>query len=125
MRWVYLVAILATVGTLLADLWWDVNYRLAANVSLIYIAILTTTFTILYAWRSRWWVNRIGKIYLTKSIVMSLVLVQIVAATWWAADYPGRQHVRFLIYTLGALVYIPMLVSLWREQQCDRRKAKK
>lgn len=125
MRWVYLVAILATVGTLLADLWWDVNYRLAANVSLIYIAILTTTFTILYAWRSRWWVNRIGKIYLTKSIVMSLVLVQIVAATWWAADYPGRQHVRFLIYTLGALVYIPMLVSLWREQQRDRRKAKK
>ena len=75
---------------------------------------------VLYWARSRWWANRIGKIYLAKSIVLSLFLSQVVVATWWDTDYPGRQHIQFAIYTLGAVVYLPMICSLWREQNRDR-----
>lgn len=122
MRCVYTAAIAAIAAALLADIWFDIDYRIAANVSLIVVAVLVVAFAVLYWARSRWWTNRIGKIYLAKSVVLSLVLGQIVVATWWDADYPGRQHIRFAIYTLGAVVYLPMIVALWREQQRDRRE---
>ena len=120
--WTMAVSGLAVLGTVVADIWVDLDYRIAANVSLVYIAVLTTVFTVLYLVRSRWWTNRIGRVYLAKSVVMSLVLLQIVVAVWLDTDYPGRQHIRFVIYTLGAAVYLPMLISLWREQQRDRRR---
>ncbi|MFV8136416.1 hypothetical protein ACNQR7_02475 [Mycolicibacterium senegalense] len=122
MRWIYGAAVASIVAVLVSDIWLDVNYRFLANISLISVAVLVVTFAVLYLTRSRWWTNRIGKIYLAKSIVLSLVLIQIVMASWWDADYPGRQHLRFAIYTLGAVAYLPMLVSLWREQQRDRKR---
>lgn len=123
MRWAYLAAVAGIVATVVADIWFDIDFRLAANVSLIYVAVFTTTFAVLYGFRSRWWSNRIGRIFLVNSVVLPLVIAQIVLSTWWDADYPGRQQIRFVIYSLGAVVYVPMLVSLWREQQRDRRKA--
>ncbi len=120
MRWVYLAAICAVAATVAADVWFEIDYQFWANVSLLAVAGLATTFTVLYLVRSKWWTNRIGKIYLAKSVVLSLVLMQIVLASWWATDYPGRQHIRFVIYSLGAIVYVPMLIALWREQQRDR-----
>lgn len=83
--------------------------------------MLAVLFAALYAGRSRWWTNRIGKIYLAKSLILALVLMQAVVSVWWQDDYPGRQVIRFIIYSLGAVTYVPMLWSLWREQQRDRR----
>lgn len=124
MRWAYLTAIVGIIATLIADIWVDVDYRLAANVSLIYVALFTTAFALLYGVRSKWWTNRIGKIFLAKSVVLPLVIAQAALATWWDTEYPFRQQIRFIVYSLGAVVYVPMLVSLWREQQRDRRKAR-
>lgn len=121
MRWIYAAGAAGVAGTIISDIWLDVDYGLAADISLIYIAILTVVFAALYALRSRWWSNRIGKVYLAKSLILALVLVQAVMSIWWEDDYPGRQVIRFIIYSLGAVAYVPMLVSLWREQQRDRR----
>ena len=120
MRWAYAAAVALITVILALDVWFDIDYRLAANVSLVIVAVFVNVFTVLYWARSRWWANRIGKIYLAKSIVLSLFLTQIVVASWWDTDYPGRQHIRFAIYTLGAVVYLPMICSLWREQTRDR-----
>ena len=122
MRWFYLVAGLLMAGTLAADVWVDfIDYRVAANVSLVYIAVAVTGFALLYGIRSNWVANRIGRAFLTKSVVFSVVLWQIVVATWIDVDYPFRQHIRFVIYSFGALAYVHMVVMLWREQQRDRR----
>lgn len=94
----------------------------AANVALLALAGLVTVFTLVYLFRSPWWRNRVGRIYAMKSVVLSAVLDQIVLSIWWDADYPGRQAIRFTIYALGALVYLPMIWSLVLEQQRDRRK---
>lgn len=120
MRWAYGLAVTLTVAVLLLDVWFEPDYELWANISLIAVALLVVVFAALYGARSRWWTNRIGKIYLAKSMVLSLVLVQIAVGVWWPGEYPGRQHVRFAIYTLCAVVYAPMIVSLWREQRRDR-----
>ncbi|SHU17881.1 Uncharacterised protein [Mycobacteroides abscessus subsp. abscessus] len=56
-------------------------------------------------------------------MALALVLWQIVLASWWDTEFPLRQQIRYLIYTLGAIVYIPMLISLWSEQQRDRAQS--
>ena len=124
MRWLYLIGLAGIVGTLIADIWYEIDYSVAADVSLIYIAILSAAFAVRYAGWSRWWTNRIGKVYLAKSVILALVLVQAMVSVWWQSDYPGRQIIRFIIYSLGAVVYVPMLVTLWREQRRDRRDAR-
>ncbi|MBM4482229.1 hypothetical protein GS443_02590 [Rhodococcus hoagii] len=96
--------------------------RDAANIALLVLAIMVASFTLLYVIRSPWERNRVGRIYAAKSIVLALVLAQISVSSWVSLDYPGRQPIRFAIYTLGAIVYAPMLWALWREQQSDRRR---
>jgi hypothetical protein len=120
--WTLGLAVVTVLGTVLADVWLDIDYQLTANVALLAAATLVATFTLLYGFRSKWWANRIGRIYLVKCVVLSIVLTQAGVASW-AEDYPYRQQIRFVIYTCGALVYVPMLVTLWREQQRDRRAA--
>ncbi|OBK00053.1 hypothetical protein A5746_20940 [Mycolicibacterium conceptionense] len=122
MRWIYAIGAASVAATIISDIWFDVDYAINANIALLCIAVLTVVFAGLYASRSRWWANRIGKIYLAKSLILALVLVQAVVSVWWQDDYPGRQIIRFVIYSLGAVAYVSMLVSLWREQQRDRRR---
>lgn len=105
---------------LVVDIWLHVDYQLAANIALLAVAVLVSTFTVLYSVRSPWWNHRLGRIYWAKCVVLSAVLLQITLAIWWDLEYPGRQYVRFAIYGLGAVVYIPMLVSLLREQKRGR-----
>ncbi|MGC5249481.1 putative phage holin [Gordonia sp. DT219] len=112
------VLIVAIVG--LADIWFDVDYELAADITLLALAALANAFALLYTARSPWWTHRIGRIYWAKCLVLALVLDQISLAVWWDLEYPGRQYVRFAIYGLGAVVYIPMLVALLREQRKER-----
>ena len=118
----YLTGAALIAATFLADIVFDIDYRVAANVSLVYMAALVTIFTVLYGWRSRWRVNRIGRVFLAKGVAFSLVLWQIVVATWIDTDYPYRQHIRFIIYSLGAVAYLAMVVTLWAEQRSDRRE---
>lgn len=94
----------------------------AANIALLVLASMVTVFTLLYVVRSPWEKSKLGRIYFAKCAVLSLVLIQISASTWISLDYPGRQPIRLTIYALGAVVYVPMLWALWREQQRDRRR---
>lgn len=124
MRWIYVAGAVGIAATLAADIWTDIDYRIAANVSLVYIAVLASVFAALYGWRSRWWSNRIGKIFLVQSVLLAIVVVQGSVSVWWPdGHYPGKDYLRFAIYSLGAVAYVPMLISLWREQQADRREA--
>jgi hypothetical protein len=122
MIWLYLIGTIAIVATFVADLWVHIDYRIAANVSLVYMALFVTVFTLLYAIRSNWRVNRIGKVFLAKGIAFSAVLWQIVIALWIDTEYPHRQELRFAIYSLGALAYLAMVVVLVIEQRNDRRE---
>lgn len=107
-------------GTLFADIWFDVDYRIAANTSLAAAAVCVNAFTLLYGFRSYWRTNRIGGIFLVKCGGLSLFLTQAALTTWWDDDYPYRQQIRFAIYAGMSIVYVPMLISLWLEQQRDR-----
>lgn len=122
MRWLYLAGFLAIAGTFIADIWLTIDYEFDANVSLIYLAVLAAVFTLLYGLRSNWRGNRVGKVFLIKSVFLFLVLAQIALASWWDADYPLRQQVRFILYTAGAWTYASMVLTLLREQRRDRRE---
>lgn len=111
--------VLVVLAVIVLDIWLPVDYRLAANVALLGVAALVVVFTLLYSVRSPWWTHRLGRVYWSKCVVLSLILVQISMAIWWDLEYPGRHYVRFAIYGLGFVIYVPMLVSLWREQQRD------
>lgn len=124
MRWVYLPAVAAMVGTVVADVWFTVDYQLLANVAVAAAAVLTSAFAALYAFRSKWWRNPIGKTYLVKSVFMALMLDQIALALWWGADFPGRQHIRWIIYASAVIAYIPMFITLFREQSNDRQEVR-
>ncbi|MDN4521333.1 hypothetical protein QYF68_26440 [Mycolicibacterium austroafricanum] len=121
MRWLYSLAVLAVLTTVAADIWVDsIDYELAARISLIYVSVFIVVFTLLYLFRSNWRSNRIGKIFLVKSIAFSIMLSEITVANWVDLDYPGRFHVRYVIQTLAAIAYLAMDVALWREQNRDR-----
>ena len=104
---------------LLSDIWWwdPDDFRVAANVSLIAVALFTTVFTVRYAFWSRWWTSRVGPAYLALKIFMSMLLWQIAVATWWDSDFPGRQELRFVIYTAGAVAALAMIPKLMYEQR--------
>lgn len=94
----------------------------AADWALLIFAILVFCFCLTYAFRSPWWTNRIGKIYLVKSGILSLVLIQITLATWLSTEYTGRQALRLFIYSLGIVSYLVLEWALIREQNEDRRR---
>lgn len=128
MRWlrshtVRAVAVAAVVMLILLgylDLFTALTSRDLGNVSLTAMAVLVTAFTGLYCIRSRWWSNRIGKVFLIKSTLLSLVMIQISVSSWTGSAYPGRDAVRLIIYVGGALAFVALLVTLWQEQQRDR-----
>lgn len=95
---------------------------LAANVALLCLTVVVNVFTLIYLVRSPWRSNHVGRIYAMKSAILSAVLIQITVAVWGSPDFIFRQQIRLAIYTLGALVYLPMICSLVREQQADRRR---
>ena len=94
----------------------------AADVALLCLAVMASIFAGIYIFRSPWWKNRIGKVYALKNIIMVAVLIQISASVWISDDYMFRQPIRLFIYAAGALVHIPMIVTLLREQSKDRRR---
>ena len=122
LRWWYGLGVAVVTATFVSDIWLPINYGTAADISLICIATWVTVFTIRYAFWSRWRSNRIGRVFLAKSIILTLFLIQAVVTVWWKADYPGRDMIRFAIYALASTAYASMLVTLWREQRRDRRK---
>lgn len=121
MRGIYAVGGSIIASTFIIDaLGATVDYWRAAAWSLTLGAVFVTIFTILYLLRSNWRSNRIGRIFLAKSVLLSAALWQIVATTWIGQDYPFRNEIRFTIYAVLALAYFTMDIALIREQNLDR-----
>lgn len=122
MRWVYVVGILGIIGTLAADPWMDTDdYKLGADLSLTYLAILSTCFTIRYVGWANWRANKIGQIFALFSVLLTFTLIQGAVSVLIDPDYPGREYVRFIIYSGGVIGMLGMLVSLWQHQRRDRK----
>lgn len=97
-----------------------------ADYALAALAIDTTIFTAVYAIWQPWWKERVSQIYLAKSVLLSLVLLQISASVFAGSDYPYRAEIRFTLYSLGALMMFALLIMLLVLQhrtRSDRRAA--
>lgn len=123
MQWLYVFGLLVISGVLVWDIWFVVDYEHAANISLICFAAITTVFVLLYGLRSKWWTNEVGKVFFAKAVILPLVLWQVTASVWTTSDYPGREQIRFIIYTLAPIAYVVMVAVLWRQQRRDRRRS--
>lgn len=121
MRWFVGISAVVITVVLAADIWADIDMRVAANMSLMYMAVGATVFAARYAFWSNWRASQIGPTYLAFKVAMSLVLWQIVVAVWVDADWPGRQHVRFIIYSVGAVAAVVWVATLMRVQKKARR----
>lgn len=100
--------------------------RQLGDYTLFALAIVVCLFTAVYFARS-WFRkvrNRVGNIYMAKSVFLSIVLVQVSASVLYKSDYWNRDYIRLIVYGIGVLAYIVMLVSLIREQNQDREDAR-
>lgn len=97
------------------------------NWSLFVLAVVQVSFTLLYLVRSSdgWRHNRVGRVYLVKSLVLSVVLVQISFSVIYKSDYWNRDTFRALIYPMGVVAYLWMMKSLLREQREDRARRRR
>lgn len=119
---VYIVGVISIAVVLVYDLWFIVDYQLAADIALTALAVVTTAFVILYGVRSNWRANRVGRIFFVKAVVLPMVLWSAIASVWTDYSYPWREHVRFVIYAVAAVAYAAMVILLVQQQRGDRRR---
>lgn len=122
-KWFIAGGVITIIATLVADIFLPIDMRVAANVSLVYMAIATTAFAVGYAVRSNWSNSWIGPVYLGYKATMALVLWQIVIAVWASNDWPGRQHTRFVIYSLGVIAAVVWAATLREAQRIKTLEA--
>lgn len=92
-----------------------------ANTALLVLAVEMVIFTFTYAAGSPWWATPLGKIYIAKTVLLTLVLVQNTASALTSADYPGRHQIRLSIYAGGAIAMMLLWVMLRRYQREGKR----
>lgn len=90
------------------------------NWLLAVLAAAMWVFTIRYAFWSRWWTNRVGRVFLPEKVIMSTALTQVALSALTSSSYPGRDWARIVVYGLGALSLIVMTVLLVRIQRSDQ-----
>lgn len=95
--------------------------NVTGDVFLAAMAFELVLFTTIYIVRSKPFRTAIGTIFARKSIVFSLVMIHITVSVLIERLYPGRDVLRMVVYLAGAVVYIPMITSLVREQNAQRR----
>ncbi|QWY84732.1 membrane protein [Gordonia phage YungMoney] len=117
-------ALSAAVVWLLNTLFPGVPDELWGDVCLLAIAVMMSVFGLTYGFRSQWDTNDVGKIFLWKSAIVSVLFLQVALSSMTSSEYPGRDYVRPILYTLGFISYIAMEVSLVRRQQADRARVR-
>lgn len=88
---------------------------MTTTVVLILVATAASlTFTVRYAFFSKWWLNIVGKMQMNKSFALSLSLGLTTLNVLTNADYPGRDFIRFVVFTyLAASLWIQVFVLIW------------
>lgn len=92
-----------------------------ADSALAALAAVTVAYTIVYLLGQLWWKERVSQIYLSKSILISLVLVQISASVYIGNDYPARAWIRLVLYSGGTVMMVALLIMLLILQHRTRR----
>ncbi len=88
-----------------------------ANAALCVLAGEMVVFLLTYAIGSPWWATRLGQIYIVKTTLLTLVLLQNAASVLSDADYPGRHPLRLVIYAGGAIAMLALWAMLRRYQR--------
>ncbi|WP_244971570.1 putative phage holin [Gordonia rubripertincta] len=99
------------------------SVKAVADIALCVLALGQFGFTAQYILRSPWWSTEIGKIYALKSVLWTLVVLQVSASVLTESEYPGRQYFRIAIYIGGALAVVVLWWMLGRIQG-EGRKAR-
>lgn len=94
--------------------------KIVADTALCVLATLQLIFTAQYVLRSPWWSTDIGKIYALKSVLWTLVALQVAASVLTESEYPGRQYFRTAIYVGGAVSVFVLWLLLRRIQSQGR-----
>jgi predicted TIM-barrel fold metal-dependent hydrolase len=89
-----------------------------ANAAVIATFAGALTFVALYAWRTRgaWRVTSVGRNVMALMSVILVVSALAVAAIIWGTDWPHRNAVRFVAWSLVAVCIWWRVVILWRVQ---------
>lgn len=88
-----------------------------ADVLLIAAALASWGFTLLYLFRSPWWVRSVGRNLVALGLSLSLVLSQNALSTWWGDDYPLRSEARALLYSALAITLVRLALAVVRYQR--------
>jgi hypothetical protein len=99
---------------------------MVADIALCVLAVEQLVFTLQYVSQSPWWRTEIGRIYAMKSVIWTLVVLQVSLSVITSSDYPGRHWYRLSIYIGGAVslaLLIVLLVRIQRQGRAARRAA--
>jgi hypothetical protein len=95
--------------------------REAGNWLLVLLTVVWCVFTLIYALRSKWWTNEVGRVILPEKVLTCLVLVQVAASAMSNSLYPGRDVIRIVLYAGCAVSVLVLTVVLVRIQRRERR----
>lgn len=88
---------------------------------LVALTVVWCTFTLIYAFRSKWWTNEVGRVLLPEKVLTCLVLIQVAASAMSNSLYPGRDVIRIVLYAGCAVSVLVLTVVLVRVQRRERR----
>lgn len=88
-----------------------------AAAFLCLMAVEMVVFLGTYAMYSPWWSTTLGRIYIAKTAMFTLVLTQNAASVLFDSDYPGRHPLRLAIYAGGSIM---MVVFWWTLRRIQR-----
>ena len=95
--------------------------REVENWLLVFLTVVWCTFTLIYALRSKWWSNEVGRVLLPEKVLTCLVLIQVSASAMSNSLYPGRDVICIVLYAGCAVSVLVLTVVLVRTQRRERR----
>lgn len=90
------------------------------NWLLVLLTVTLWAFTLIYAFRSRWWTNEVGRVLLPEKLLTCLVLTQVSVSAVTSAGYPGRDPLRIALYAACTLSAVALTIVLVRIQKRER-----
>ncbi|WP_072689241.1 putative phage holin [Rhodococcus marinonascens] len=87
------------------------------------LAVLSWTFTLLYATRSNWRITQAGKALMSTSLGLALLGTQIVSV-WWLGNYRFCTDIRDAVVLYLVLTILYRILVLWKIQGRERAELK-
>lgn len=117
MRRIFTAGLFAIAAVLLAGQAFGFSpqaWRIAADLALTLVAVLSTVWAVVYGLQSSWRSNRVGRVVFVGAVLVSAVLWQAVWHTWARVPYPGQDVIRFVVCAFGAVGFAATLSEFLR-----------